>query len=92
MGNLLANLNFGAGPVAAAINRSIAPGAAPVFRDSALCDLEGIVARTVLTARAAGRDYMSQSRAAATAVLAVRPDLSLGQALEAVTRLREVSP
>ena len=54
-------------------------------------DLAGIVTRTVTGARAAGRDYMSQSRAAATAVLAVRPDLSFGQALEAVERLREIA-
>lgn len=53
-------------------------------------DLRGIVARTVSSSRAAGRDYMSQSRAAATAVMSVRPDLSFGEALDAVIRLREV--
>ncbi len=62
------------------------PGAGfPAF---ALRDLEGVVARTVRSARAQGRDYMSQSRAAAHAVMAVRPDLSLGQALDVVERLR----
>lgn len=59
---------------------------APVARD-----LDGIIARTLGAARAQGRDYMSQSWAAAAAVLAVRPDLSAGQALEAVRRLREVA-
>lgn len=54
----------------------------------ALSDLAGVVARKVRSARAQGRDYTSQSRAAAYAVMAVRPDLSLGQALDAVERLR----
>lgn len=52
-------------------------------------DVRGIVARTILSARAAGRDYTSQSRAAAAAVLSVRPDLTFGEALDAVIRLRE---
>ncbi len=58
----------------------------------ALGDLEGIIARTLGAARAQGRDYMSQSRAAAIAVLAVRPDLSFGQALDAVSRIRDIAP
>ncbi|MGE3334338.1 MAG: hypothetical protein AB7I36_11905 [Rhodospirillaceae bacterium] len=53
-------------------------------------DLRGIVLRTVTSARASGRDYMGQSRAAAAAVMSVRPDLSFGEALDAVIRLREV--
>jgi len=53
-------------------------------------DLRGIVSRAVSTARATGRDYMAQSRAAAVAVTAVRPDLTLGQALDAVMRLRDL--
>jgi hypothetical protein len=53
-------------------------------------DLRGIVTRTVSSARATGRDYMGQSRAAATAVMSVRPDLSFGEALDAVVRLREI--
>lgn len=53
-------------------------------------DLRGIVTRTVSGSRAAGRDYMGQSRAAAAAVMSVRPDLSFGEALDAVIRLREV--
>ncbi len=56
-----------------------------------LRDLEGIVSRTITNSRAAGRDYMSQGREAATAVLAVRPDLSFGQAMDAVERLRDVA-
>lgn len=53
-------------------------------------DVRGIVVRTVSSARAAGRDYMGQSRAAATAVMSVRPDLNFGEALDAVIRLREI--
>ncbi len=53
-------------------------------------DLRGIVSRTVSSARASGRDYMGQSRAAAAAVMSVRPDLSFGEALDAVIRLREI--
>ncbi len=55
-------------------------------------DLRGIVSRTVFSARASGRDYMGQSRAAAAAVMSVRPDLSFGEALDAVIRLREIEP
>jgi hypothetical protein len=53
-------------------------------------DLKGIVSRTVSGARATGRDYMGQSRAAAAAVMSVRPDLTFGEALDAVIRLREI--
>ena len=53
-------------------------------------DLRGIVSRTVSSARASGRDYMGQSRAAAAAVMSVRPDLNFGDALDAVIRLREI--
>jgi hypothetical protein len=53
-------------------------------------DLRGIVSRTVTSSRASGRDYMGQSRAAAAAVMSVRPDLTFGEALDAVIRLREV--
>jgi hypothetical protein len=53
-------------------------------------DLKGIVSRTVSSARATGRDYMGQSRAAAAAVMSVRPDLTFGEALDAVIRLREI--
>jgi hypothetical protein len=53
-------------------------------------DVQGIIARTLRIARASGRDYNDQCRAAASAVMAVRPDLSLDQALQAVTRMREL--
>jgi len=53
-------------------------------------DVHGIVSRAVSLAREAGRDYITQSHTAARAVLAVRPDLSLSQALKAVVRLREL--
>jgi hypothetical protein len=82
MANIATNIAR-AGLVSAPLLTSVSAPALPASRD-----LEGIVARTVTRARAAGRDYMSQSRAAAMAVLAVRPDLSFGQALEAVERLR----
>lgn len=81
----LASVTLGGG-MAAASRVATALAGAPALRD-----LEGVVARTVRMARAQGRDYMSQSRAAASAVLAVRPDLSFGQALDAVERLREVA-
>ena len=55
-------------------------------------DLDGIIARSLGAARAQGRDYLSQSRAAAAAVLAVRPDLSFGQAFATVTKARDVAP
>ena len=51
--------------------------------------VRGIVARAVSSARAAGRDYVGQCHAAAAAVSAVRPDLSLREAFDAVTRLRD---
>lgn len=91
MGNMATEVMRGEGLISAPrITRAASPGVAtavaPVLRD-----LEGVISRSVTSARAAGRDYLSQSRAAAVAVLAVRPDLSLGQALEAVTRLREVA-
>jgi len=53
-------------------------------------DVHGIISRAVSLARETGRDYITQSHAAARAVLAVRPDLSMGQAHEAVVRLREL--
>jgi len=84
MGNIAATETYGS--LMSARHISSVSLASPIM--PALRDLEGIVARTVTRARAAGRDYMSQSRAAAAAVLAVHPDLSLGQALDAVERLR----
>ncbi len=80
MANVTAAVNFGAGFVPTSI----------LARESSLTDLGGIVGRTVVRARALGRDYMSQNRAAAMAVMAVRPDLSFGEALDAVERLRDM--
>lgn len=53
-------------------------------------DVHGIIARAVSLARSAGRDYVAQCHSAAAAVVAVRPDLSLSDALNAVYRLREL--
>ena len=58
---------------------------------SSVRDLEGVVARSINGARAAGRDYTAQTRAAASAVQAVRPDLTFGQAIDAVERLRDLN-
>ncbi len=80
MGNIGAIVNVGSGFFSQAASVAL-----PAL---ALRDLHGVVSRTVTSARAQGRDYMSQSRAAAMAVLAVRPDISFGQALDAVERLR----
>lgn len=52
-------------------------------------DVQGIVARALEVARAAGRDYVAQSHFAAEAILAVRHDLSFAEALNAVYRMRE---
>jgi hypothetical protein len=51
-------------------------------------DLRGIVSRTMVRARELGRDDLTQTRAAAHAVVTVRPDLSYADALLAVGRLR----
>jgi len=53
-----------------------------------LADVRGIVARTLSRAKALGRDDLTQTRAAAQAVLAVRPDLTLAQALNGIARLQ----
>ncbi len=53
-------------------------------------DVRGVVSRVVSLARAAGRDYVAQSRAAAMAVIAVRPDLSPREAWDTVSRLRDM--
>jgi hypothetical protein len=69
-------------PLFAARNPGRDPAQQP-FRD-----LGGIVHRALDAARAMGRDDITQARAAAHAVMAVRPDLSSGEALKAVFRLR----
>lgn len=51
-------------------------------------DVRGIVSRTLGRARAMGRDDVTQTRAAAHAVISVRPDLSLTDAINAIARLR----
>ena len=54
-----------------------------------LHDVEGIVERSLRIARQTGRDYVSQSRQAALAVVAVRSDISFSEALIAVSRFRD---
>ena len=54
-----------------------------------LDDVQGIINRAVEVARASGRDYVAQCQSAAEAVIAVRHDLSLADALNAVYRFRE---
>ncbi len=57
--------------------------------DVVLDDVQGIVLRALSHARASGRDYVDQCRLAADAVVAVRPDLSPQEVLDAVFRMRE---
>lgn len=52
-------------------------------------DLQGVVDRALGSARASGRDYLGQTDAAARAVVAVRPDLTMSQATLAVNWLRD---
>ncbi|MDX2145103.1 MAG: hypothetical protein SFV19_17240 [Rhodospirillaceae bacterium] len=51
-------------------------------------DVRGLVARALKSAKAMGRDDLTQTRAAAQAVVAVRPDLTLNQAFNAVVQMR----
>ena len=81
MGNIAASVNVGMGFV---------PQTA-LSSPSVLHDLEGVVSRSVAAARAQGRDYMAQNRAAAGAVMSVRPEFSLSEALDVVTRLRHAA-
>lgn len=67
---------------------SFAQDAAPGARLPDLADVRGIVARTLSRAKALGRDDLTQTRAAALAVLAVRPDLTLAQAMNGIARLQ----
>ena len=55
-------------------------------------DLQGVVDRALRSARATGRDYVGQTYAAARAVVAVRPDLTMSQAMLAVNWLRDHVP
>ena len=52
-------------------------------------DFHGVVERALRAARASGRDYVGQTDAAARAVVAVRPDLTMSQAMLAVNWLRD---
>jgi hypothetical protein len=78
-------------PVPPAFSPAVAPTALGVsaLGTSGMGDVRGIILRAVTSARAAGRDYVGQCHAAAAAVIAVRPDLSLREAFDAVTRLRD---
>lgn len=53
-----------------------------------LTDVRGIVARTLKQARDLGRDDLTQTRAAAYAVMAVRPDMTMAQAMMGIERLQ----
>jgi hypothetical protein len=53
-----------------------------------LADVKGLIGRVLVQAKAMGRDDLTQTRAAAHAVVAVRPDLTLNQAFNAVARMR----
>lgn len=81
MGNIAASVNVGMGFIPQSTVSSL----------SGLHDLEGVVSRSVAAARAQGRDYMAQNRAAASVVMSVRPELSLSEALDVVTRLRHAA-
>ncbi len=52
-------------------------------------DLQGVVGRVLRLARASGRDYLGQTEAAARAVVSVRPDMTMSQAMRAVNWLRD---
>lgn len=53
-----------------------------------LNDVRGLITRTLSQTRALGRDDLTQTRAAAQAVVAVRTDLTLAQAFDGVARLQ----
>ena len=53
-----------------------------------LADVQGIIARTRSQARSLGRDDLTQTRVAAQAVMAVRPDLTLSQVMNGISRLQ----
>jgi hypothetical protein len=67
---------------------SLAAGAAPSPRLPDLADVRGIIARTLLHTKSLGRDDLTQTRAAAQAIMAVRPDLTLSQAMNGIARLQ----
>jgi len=53
-----------------------------------LADVRGIVSRALSQAKSTGRDELTQTRAAALAVIAVRPDVTLSQAFSAIARMQ----
>ncbi len=52
-------------------------------------DLETVIRQTLEDARDAGKDYFTQTREAVRAVLKVRPDMTVSEALTAVRRIRQ---
>jgi hypothetical protein len=67
-----------------AVPSTAGPGAGA----TTMADVQGLIGRVLIRAKAMGRDDLTQTRAAAHAVIAVRPDLTLAQAFNAVTRMR----
>jgi hypothetical protein len=61
-------------------------GSAARFPD--LDDVRGIVSRTLSHAKSLGRDELTQTRAAALAVISVRPDVTFLQAVSAIGRMQ----
>ena len=53
-----------------------------------LADVRGIITRSLSQARSLGRDDLTQTRVAAQAIMAVRPDLTLSQAMNGIDRLQ----
>lgn len=62
----------------------------PAASRTSIHDVRGLVHRTMVNARAMGRDDLTQTREAASAVVSVRPDLTFSEALVAIGRLRAV--
>ncbi len=54
-------------------------------------DLETVIRQTLEDARAAGKDYFTQTREAVRAVLKVRPDMTASAAVRAVELVRRRS-
>ncbi len=50
--------------------------------------LENVIRQALADARAAGRDYLTQTELAVRAVLKVRPDMTASEALTAVNLVR----
>jgi hypothetical protein len=52
-------------------------------------DLETVIRHALEAARAAGKDYLTQTELAVRAVLKVRPDMTASAALTAVRRMQQ---